>query len=102
MTGGTNAALTSAQQQPACFADDECGVARLRENMVRPGRHRAVRVLTITVAGDGQNRNRSRARIGAKPPAQLDAVQTGHGNVSEDEVRRQLEGLLKRLVAVVR
>ena len=77
-------------------------IARLVEDAVGSGQHRAIAIVTIVIAGDGEHGNAAGPGVGAETAAQLDAVDAGHGNVREHQVREQREKFLERLEAVVR
>ena len=88
--------------EPPRFADEHVAIARLDEHVIRARTPRAIRIVAIAVAGDRQHGNGSSSRVRAKPPAQLDAVHSGDGDVGQDQVWRDRDRFGERLMAVVR
>ena len=68
------------------------GIARLGD-IVHPAGGEASRlVLELVQGGEEDHRDRSGSRIGLEPFAHLEAVQTRHADVEQDQVRPQRGG----------
>ena len=62
----------------------------------------SIRIVPIVVARDGEDRDGARACVGAKAAAQFDAVESGYGDIGENQVGMNSEGFRECLMAVVR
>jgi hypothetical protein len=75
---------------------------RLGEEVVRPGAGGAALGVDVGVAGEHDDRGVGSDRVGAQPPARLDAVEPGHLVVEQDDLRAVLEGGFEGLLTVAR
>src|SRR5256885_8022494 len=78
------------------------GQARLGDERVAAGIHRALGVAGERVAREGDDGDGPGAIVGLEPPRRLPAVEAGQREVHDDQIGRVPERLLERLVAVLR
>jgi hypothetical protein len=78
------------------------GGERLGEEVVGPGAGRAPLCVGVGEAGEHDDRGVGGDRVGAQPPARLDAVEAGHLVVEQDDLRALLERGFEGLFTVAR
>ena len=90
-------------QEPAQVLGDDVRRARLDQHVRNPGITNPVGLVEVEgMSGNRQNRDGARLRGLLECAAELEAVESGDGQISEDGIRRGGLRLLERLVTVMR